>query len=109
MPSAYEVFRQQKTDANEITLTAAWDRNDFDLGYVFYRRTNVNAITIKLTMKTIEGDTVVLREETGWTAQNWFFGGPLSMRPGDDLVFTTVGATAGEDHTAQILLKVGLH
>jgi hypothetical protein len=104
-----EVFRQQETGAVEIALEAVWEANDSNLGYFFYRRDNTNAITFTLTMITLEGDEVIVRQETGWVAKNWFFGGPLPMRPGDKLKFVTVGAAAGEDHTAQFLLKVGLH
>ena len=104
-----EVFRENQTGAVELALTAEWDKNDFSLGYLFYRRTNANAITIRLTMTTLEGDVVIVREETGWVAKNWFFGGPLPMRPGDKLKFVTIGAAGGEDHTAQFLLNVGLH
>jgi hypothetical protein len=109
MGRATEVFRQQETGAVEIALTAEWAANDFALAYLFYRRTNTNAITFEFRLETPEGDVVVIRKETGWVATNWFFGGPLPMRAGDKLIFTTTGAAGGEDHTAQILLKVGLH
>ena len=108
MPSAHKVFREQKTGANDIALDAEW-AGEFSLGYVMYRRTLTDAIAFVLKMITVEGDEVVVRAEPIWTGTSWVFVGPLPMRPGDKFQFTTTGAVAGEDHTAIILLKVGLH
>ena len=109
MPTANETFRQKETGAVDIALEAEWTRNDFDLGYVMYRRALSDPIAIKLEMITAEDDVVTVRSEPIWTGTSWFFAGPLPMRAGDKFKFTTTGALAGEDHTAMILLKVGLH
>jgi hypothetical protein len=109
MPSATEKFSETKTGANDLNLLAEWSRNDFSLGYVMYRRTLTDAIAWQLTMETVEGTVVVVRAEPIWIGTSWFLAGPLPMRAGDKLRFTTTGALAGEDHTAEMLLRVGLH
>ncbi len=109
MGRAVETFREQKTGANDIDLLSEWAPNDFSLGYVLYRRNLVDAIAWELTLETVEGDVVVVRAEPIWIGTSWFFAGPLPMRAGDKLRFKTTGAVAGEDHTAVILLRVGLH
>lgn len=109
MAGTTEVFRENKTGANDIDLLAEWDKNDFSLGYVMYRRTLTGAIAWELTLETLETDVVVVRAEPIWIGTSWFFAGPLPMRVGDKLRFKTTGAIGGEDHTAMILLNVGLH
>ena len=104
-----ERFRQKETGAVDLALEAEWTPNDFDLGYVMYRRALSDPIAIKLEMITAEGDVVTVRSEPIWTGTSWFFAGPLPMHAGDKFKFTTTGALAGENHTAVILLKVGLH
>ena len=109
MGRATEVFRENKTEDNDIDLLAEWSANDFSLGYVMYQRTLTDAIAFALTLETEEGDVVVVRAEPIWIGKAWFLAGPLPMRAGDKLRFKTPGAIAGEDHTAMILLRVGLH
>ncbi len=109
MAGTTEVFREAKIDDNDLDLVAEWTRNDFSLGYVFYQRTQVDAIALALTMETLENDVVVVRSEAIWIGNSWFFGGPIPMRVGDKFRFKTTGALAGEDHRAVILLTVGKH
>ena len=109
MATANKRFRQKETGAVDLDLEAVWTPNDFGLGYVMYRRDLSDPIAIKLEMITAEGDVVTVRSEPIWTGTSWFFAGPLPMHAGDKFKFSTTGALAGEDHTAVILLKVGLH
>lgn len=109
MAGTTEVFREAKAGANDLDLVAEWTRNDFSLGYVFYQRTLVDAIALDLTLETLEGDVVVVRAESIWIGNSWFFGGPIPMRVGDKFRFKTTGALAGENHRAIILLTVGKH
>jgi len=94
-----------KTGANELSIEFEAKINS-KFWYVAYNRTQVDAITLRVTLKAPIGD-IIIREVVASTDKNWYFNEPTPLMRGDKIKFETVGAGASENHKARMVIEEG--